>query len=337
MSISGRFSLREYIHFLLASQFVSCVKAAECFSESGFPTSHDKINRFLTKVLLPLDTLWKEVEVFIDKHNGFLIVDDTVIDKHYSQFIELACFQWSGKHRKVVRGIGLISLVWTDGYRTFPIAFRIYNKKNDNLSKNEHLREMLQFAADNGFNPNFVMFDSWYSSTENLALLRKLGWRWFARIKKNRLVSLDNAGNRHVSSVDIPYDGLVANLKSYGTVKLLYSRNKARRPNFWATNVLEVNGEAREALHSIAWSIENYHRALKELCCLEKCQIRKEIGQRNHILGSIMTFVKLAKFVIQQKEKEITAYDVKWGFQKSGIIPSLRGLMRSYFFLEPTA
>ena len=321
------FSSHDYINFLISSYGdVSCVKVAECFSESGIPLSHDTINRFLTKMPLPLDTLWGEVEPFIDKYNGCLVVDDTIIDKPHSQYIELTCFQWSGKHRKVVRGIGLISLVWTDGFHTFPISFRIYNKKKDNLSKNEHLREMLRIAADKGFNPNFVMFDSWYSSTENLALLRELGWRWFARIKKNRLISLDNAENRHVSSVDIPYNGRVANLKKYGTVKLLRSRNKAKRICFWATNALEVDNEDRKTLQSIAWSIENYHRALKELCCIEKCQIRKEIGQRNHILCSIMTFVKLVKLVIEQKEKEITAYKIKWNIRKKGIIGYLMTL-----------
>ena len=55
-------------------------------------------------------------------------MDDTIIDKPHSQYIELTCFQWSVKYRKVIRGIGLISLVWTNGFHTFPIGFRIYNR-----------------------------------------------------------------------------------------------------------------------------------------------------------------------------------------------------------------
>jgi putative transposase len=68
-----------YINFLVAATCdVSCVKAADCYS------------------------LWNEVEPYIEKRNGWFVLDDTVIDKMYSKQIELTCYQWSGKHHKVV-------------------------------------------------------------------------------------------------------------------------------------------------------------------------------------------------------------------------------------------
>ena len=35
---------------------------------------------------------------------------------------------WSGKHRKTVRGINLITLLWTDDDRKIPCDYRLYSK-----------------------------------------------------------------------------------------------------------------------------------------------------------------------------------------------------------------
>ena len=78
---------------------------------------------------------------------------------------------WSGKQHKVVNGINLISLVWTDGDATIPIDFRIYDIDNDGKTKNDHFKEMLAVARIRGFSPRFVMFDSWYGSIGNLKRL----------------------------------------------------------------------------------------------------------------------------------------------------------------------
>jgi hypothetical protein len=300
----------DYINFLVAAQCdVSCVKAAECFSTNGAVISHDSLNRFLTRQSLPPETLWCEVEPFVERRNGWLIVDDTVLDKVYSQKMGLTYFQWSGNHHKVIKGIGLITLVWTDGTNTFPIDYRIYDKDGDKLSKNDHLRSMLQTANDRGFVPYFVMFDSWYSCNKNLKFIRRLGWRFFTRIKKNRQVNPDRTGNVPVSSLVIPDDGIVVHMKEYGFVKVFHSKNKAGRDRYWITNCFEVDYMGRKNLQAICWAIENYHRALKELCGVDKCKIRNELGQRSHINCSLRAYVRLE---VVHKEQNISIYSAKW-------------------------
>ena len=121
----------------------------------------------LTRQSLPPETLWEEIEPFIEKRTGWLIVDDTVLDKVHSEKIALTYYPWSGNQHQVTKGIGLITLVWTDGLHTFPVDYRIYDFDNDHLTKNDHLRAMLRTAAARGFQPAFVLFDSWYSGIEN--------------------------------------------------------------------------------------------------------------------------------------------------------------------------
>nr|WP_246522845.1 hypothetical protein [Gemmata palustris] len=40
------------------------------------------------------------------------------------------------------------------------------------------------------------MFDGWYSSLDNLKLIRNCGWVWLTRLKSNRLVNKDREGTR---------------------------------------------------------------------------------------------------------------------------------------------
>jgi len=47
---------------------------------------------------------------------------------------------------------------------------------------------MLQDGQERGFAPRYVCFDSWYSSLDNLKLIRTLGWRWLTCLEVDRQV-----------------------------------------------------------------------------------------------------------------------------------------------------
>ncbi len=161
-----------------------------------------------------------EVRKFVTPKEGFLIVDDTVLDKPYSEKIGFVRHQWSGKHHRTVKGIGLITLLWTDGNKILPIDFRIYNIEEDNKTKNDHFLDMLDKAEERGFKPKYVMFDIWYASVKNLKAIRKKQWHFLTRLKSNRLVNPDNTKNMRLETVEIPPEGIVVHLKEYGFIKV---------------------------------------------------------------------------------------------------------------------
>ena len=84
---------------------------------------------------------------------GMLVLDDSTLDKPYARAMELVTSHWSGKHRAVVQGINLVSLVWTAGDARYPCDFRLYDKAHDGLSKNDHFRRMVACAHERGFQP----------------------------------------------------------------------------------------------------------------------------------------------------------------------------------------
>ena len=60
-----------------------------------------------------------------------LVIDDSTLDKPYAHKMGLVTSHWSGKHGRVVLGINLISLLWTNGQARLPCDFRIYNKQGE--------------------------------------------------------------------------------------------------------------------------------------------------------------------------------------------------------------
>jgi SRSO17 transposase len=53
-----------------------------------------------------------------------LIIDDSVQNKQYSKAIELVKRQYSGAVGDLVRGIGVVNLLHTDGQEHYPIDYR---------------------------------------------------------------------------------------------------------------------------------------------------------------------------------------------------------------------
>ena len=99
----------DYINFLIAASNVySCTEAARCYPSTTNAPSHDCFTRLLQKQPSDTEPLWNEVRKFVTPKEGYLIVDDTILDKPYSEKIGFVRHQWSGKHHRTVKGIGLL-------------------------------------------------------------------------------------------------------------------------------------------------------------------------------------------------------------------------------------
>jgi putative transposase len=105
----------DYINFLIASSRVfSCTEASKCsFFDSNSP-AHDSFTRLLDRQPPDTDALWEEVKNLVTLEIGLLIIDDTTLDKPYAKHMDLVYRQWSGKHHRIVNGINLETVVWTN-------------------------------------------------------------------------------------------------------------------------------------------------------------------------------------------------------------------------------
>ena len=284
----------DYVNFLVAAQKnFSCNEAARCQPEGPDAPAHDAFTRLLRRLPPDTEALWRETRGLAQLEGGVLILDDTTLEKPYARKIELVTRHWSGQRRRVVSGINLLTLLWSGGGALIPCDFRIYDKPLSGKTKNDYFRDLLEVAHERGFQPGCVLFDSWYSSLENLKQVRRCGWVWLTQFRCNRRVNPDGQGNVRVDGVEIGPEGRTVHLRGYGFVKVFRTVSPNGDVEHWATNDLDLRPEQQEELKDQAWSIEQYHRGLKQCCGVEKCQARKGEAQRNHIRMAIQAFLRL--------------------------------------------
>jgi hypothetical protein len=284
----------DYINFLVASpRVVSGTEAARAQPEQPDPPAHDAFTRLLHRLEPDPAALWAEAAPLVRRDGGILVLDDSTLDKPYARKMGLLTRHWSGKHRRVVQGINLLTLLWTDGEALVPCDYRLDEKAVDTLSKNDHFRAMLATAAERGFTPECVVFDSWYASLANLKAIRGAGWRWVTPLKANRLVNPDGAGNRPLGDCAISAAGTRVHLQGYGFIRVFLLVLPDGGKEYWATSDLGMGGLTRRKYAEFAWGIAVYHRGLKQHCGVERAEVRAARAPRNHVNCALRAFLRL--------------------------------------------
>jgi putative transposase len=290
----ARVTDKAYIDFLLGSPaVVSATEAARVQPARSAAPAHDSFTRLLHRLEPDPQTLWDEVRPLIRPGTGVLVIDDSTLDKPRAKHIGLVGRHWSGNRHAVVRGINLVTALWSDGDCLYPCDYRIYHKDGDGKTKNDHFADMLAAARERGFRPQAVLFDGWYASVENLKKVRDCGWIFVTRFKGNRKVRIDRGELTALERQPIAAAGTVVWLPGYGEVKVFRVVAPDGDTTHWATNDLGMDEPTRLVFGELSWSIEEYHRGLKQFTGVEGCQVRAARGQRNHIGCAIRAFVRL--------------------------------------------
>jgi hypothetical protein len=79
---------------------------------------------------------------------------------------------WSGKHHRVVKGLSLVTLCYTDVQgRSLAVNYRVYDKA-DSKTKNDYFQNMLGEVLSWGLRAAFTTGDSWYSCEKILKTVK---------------------------------------------------------------------------------------------------------------------------------------------------------------------
>lgn len=277
-------------------KYGGCNRLAEIFD-----ISHYSVNRFLERERYEPKDLFRENKAYINLIGGTLSGDDTVIEKLYSNVdkAELIGYYWSGKHKKAIKGINLITLYYTDiNGVSVPVNYRIYNK-SDSKTKNDYLIEMITEVLNWGIQPSRVTTDSWYASKDNLKFFKNQELNFGVGLAKNRSVRINKGKYVRIETLNIPDNGLIVELKGFGQVKVFKRVFKNGTTHYYALfltdkkELEETNRQDFRELFARHWGIEVYHRALKQLCNLNKFFVRKTTAIITHIFCSLRAFCQL--------------------------------------------
>ena len=196
--------------------------------EKGNPSSSDDLS----------DDFWLQkannrFSYFFNKKSGYLVVSHIVADRNaigkvhiYPKKIPNTYYHMSGSGHKVVKGISLIILFWTNGVLYLPINYRIYDKDRDSKSKNDHFRAMIINAEKLGFKPKKVLFDETYAEKRTLRVLQSLEFSWFTRFSKEPKVK--NKVKKDPSKYNNIYEGELELSKRFLVTRFLVNKRTTR-------------------------------------------------------------------------------------------------------------
>lgn len=325
----------DYCQFLIASQ-INYTATHLAAHTAAF--SHDAVTRYLAGDRVTPRVVWERVRAdLVPSPNGYLVFDDTVLDKNDSRQIALVRRQWSGTEHDVIRGIGVVTCVYVnpDLDRFWIIDYRIFappGPVGDGKSKLDHVGEMLAAALDprhpackqrHGLAVRAVLMDTWYATRVLLRQIEALGHVYYCPLKPNRLVDEAPGPARVHTYTPVAalawsdteqVQGKRVHLKDFPKghrVQLFRLALSSERTDYVATNdVAQDSAAAVAAIYGWRWKIEQLHREAKQVTGIARCQARRARSQRNHIGCALLVWARLTQVAVATHR---TIYAVKYG------------------------
>lgn len=287
--------------------------------------SHDAVKRYLMTERLGSKEVWEHTRGLIETSSqGYVVIDDFVLDKDYSQDIELVRHLYSGKEKAQINGIGIVTCLYVnpETQRYWLIDYRIYDPERDGKSKIIHAKEMLDNSVKHKqLEFGYVTFDAWYAAMDLLKVLEKYGKIYYCTIKGDRKVCEQSSFIPEEQPVYLRADtllwstteaeqGKLVHLHKFPkghTVKLFRLVLSQQRTDYLITNeVTQHSTQAAQEAFRPRWSIEQLHREVQQVTGIDQCQARLARIQRNHIACAFLVWIRLS-FLAQHLRTSVYA------------------------------
>ncbi|MDQ7058177.1 MAG: transposase, partial [Ghiorsea sp.] len=290
--------------------------------------SHDQVTRFLSKKDYTSKDLWqglkKDVRQ-IESESGVLIFDDTVQEKAHSKENDLICWHFDHTVNRSVKGINLLNCLYHANDVSLPVAFELITKpirfsdvktrkekRRSDVTKNELLRSMISACQKNQLKWSYILADSWFSSSENMAFVhKKIKKHFIIALKSNRLVALSLKDKKQGKFVRIdklewseePVQGWV---KGQDFPVLLHRQVFTNKDDsigilYLITNDLNLTKETLETTYKKRWKVEVFHKNIKSNTALAKSPTKVKRTQSNHVFMSLYAVAQLETLSIIKK------------------------------------
>jgi len=282
---------------------------------------HDKITQALAKGEYDSKFLWHYVKPYvreISQSNQLAVLsfDDSIEEKFYTDESELICWHYDHCRRRSVKGVNFLTAILETGGMRLPCSVEFVKKDKwvtDNKTgklkrvasktKNELFRDMV-LECSKRFSFDYVLSDSWYSSTKNMLMIKEtLKTDFIMALKSNRKVALSKAAkdaNDYVSieSLQLGQQTVEVWLKGLN-FPLLLTRQVFKNEDgtvgelYLACSDLSLSYEKINITYKKRWGMEEYHKSVKSNLGFANSPTKKIRTQTNHFMLSIIAYAKL--------------------------------------------
>jgi hypothetical protein len=289
--------------------------------------SHDQITRLLSKESYDQKQYWqciKGVVRQIEDDGGIIVVDDTIEEKPYTDENDIICWHYDHTTSQNVKGINIVNFLYQTTLPnaeavSVPLAYEVISKTEEHvdtktgkkkrkstITKNTLVRQRLKILRfQNQVRFKYVVFDTWFSSKENMVMITTdIKKHFVCAIKANRTVALTEDDKRtghfvQVSALDLqPNELRVVYLKGVEFPVLLAKQVFTNKDGshgvlYLVSSDTALTYEQLTHLYHRRWTVEEFHKSLKQNVALEKSPTRTETTQKNHIFAAMLAFIKL--------------------------------------------
>ena len=285
--------------------------------------SHDQVTRFLAAAPKTSADLWRQAKPLlrqVESAEGVLIIDDSIEEKPYTDENELICWHWDHSQDRAVKGLQFLTAFYATTQLKLPLAFDLVTKtetyvdpktgktkRRSRLSKNERARMLLHICVHNQVQFTYVLSDLWYASADNMKYIHHVLRKHFVLpLKDNRKVALSRADQQRgqfvaVGTLDLPVGTTReiwledVDFPLLLTKEVFTNGDGSTGLRYLVTDDLTLTYDQITTLFQKRWSVEVYHKSLKQNAALEKSPTRTETTQRNHLFASLCAYLKLER------------------------------------------
>ena len=331
--------------FLYLIGLIICEKKAtstKIANKVGY-VSHDTLTRSLIrgKRILGLFPILL-INWCLSQTKGHLIIDDVLVPKRYSSKIQGVYNEFDHADNERLKGMRIVMILWCNGKLRIPVAWAVWHKENKYLightakgtpkykhtgecllqingqvlpykTKNQIAMELLNNVLSRGLKAEYITFDSWYASRDNLQAIIQNNFaiplECYSRLKSNRklvyngiemtmsqldqlfpITTFNHKHGAYIKAIDVF-------LPDFGDIRLLLVRKDTHtepgKTKYMFSTNLSVSASQILLRYRSRWAIETTFRDLKQNLNLGSCQAISLDAQENHLAIAIFGFVLL--------------------------------------------
>lgn len=284
-----------YLHALLSAPWRFTLVYLSLVSRR----SHDYLTRNLKKRYHFKDML----KLLLSRqalNDGYIIIDETDVDKSFSEKTPGLGWIFSNRKKKYIFGYHIVTAAWTNEKITIPLSWKIY-KKGGEETKLDLAIKLIDYCLWNlNIKPKAFLFDSFYASEKLLKHLLERDQNFVSQVHKNR--KLDNLEVRHIE-MGRPFWTKIGLLT--GNIKVQAVKNKRK---YFVTNMISIKREDQLKTYKVRWNIEEVFRFTKKELGFENCQSTSLYAQNTHFGVCFLLYGLLQDIA---EKTQMTDYQIK--------------------------
>jgi len=327
--------------------------------------SHDQVTRMLSSPKMTSRDWWQMVKPQvrkIEREDGVIIIDDSIVEKPYTDENEIICWHYDHSKERTIKGINFVTTLYYAQDVALPVVFEIVSKtvtytdektgkekRRSKYTKNERYRRMLQATCKNKIPFKYVLNDLWFASAENMRFVKlDLKKDFIMALKINRKVALSEDDKAHgkyqrIDQLDLP-EGTTQTIYLEGVpfplhlvCQVFTNEDGSTGVRYLVTSDLTLDADQIIAIYQKRWKVEEYHRSLKQNASLAKSPTRTETTQTNHFVAALWAFVKIELLKVQTNKNHYQLKAQLYFAALQQAFQELRSLRSEFSHLPSTA